>query len=84
MRVISILILSVAIESLKVLLKMGYHGVFEKLLLFTYVTCINLQHTTYAKDVYQYYKAAEFIIIWQQEMKNILFEDALLVQKRSI
>ena len=38
------------IENLKVLLKMGYHGVFEKLLLFTYVTRIDLQHNTYAND----------------------------------
>ena len=57
---------------------MGYHGVFEKLLLFTYVTRIDLQHTTYAKDANQYCKAAEFI--WQQEIKNFVFGDALLVQ----
>ena len=40
------------IEKFKVLFKMGHHGDFEnqELPLFTYVSPIDLQHSTYAKD----------------------------------
>ena len=71
------------IEKFKVLFKMGHHGDFEnqELPLFTYVSPIDLQHSTYANDANHYIYELHSIIIGQTS-KRFLFELSLVVQKK--